>query len=140
MRKLLIRVEGRPGRQPVLDPVVVSRHDKIHSKGAGESGVFGAEDATAVVGGDIVAFYGGPEGLEVAVEEEGVELAGWGDTFAEGEEGGGGLGWVLRGEVKGRRVGVESCCRVAQEALDSHHDLCPWCEELFEVETLRLVS
>jgi len=61
----------------------------------------------AVVDGYVVAAYGGVDGLEVAVEEEGVEGAGWGGFLAEGEEvdgwGGGGAG----GESGGGGVGVE---------------------------------
>lgn len=39
-----------------------------------------------VVDRNILALNGRPEGLEMAVEKEGVESAGRGDMFAEGEE------------------------------------------------------
>lgn len=47
-----------------------------------------------VVDGYVVAFYCCPECLEVAVEEEGIEAAWWGDLFAEVEQ------------IDGFRVGV----------------------------------
>lgn len=58
--------------------------EEIDSEGAGEGGGGGGEDLAAVVDGDVVGFYGGVEGLEVAVEEEGVEGAGGGGLLADG--------------------------------------------------------
>lgn len=74
---------------------IVGRDDEVNGEGAGEGGVFGVEDVSFVVDGDVVAADGGPEGLQVAVEEEGVEGAGGSGGLGEGEEG-------CRGRVWGR--------------------------------------
>lgn len=51
---------------------VVSFNQKIYSKCACKSGIASGEDLPAVVDWDVVAAEGGVDGLEVAVEEEGV--------------------------------------------------------------------
>ena len=83
--KLCILIKRSP-RQQLRIGAFVSRNDKIHGESPREGGVLGVEDAPFVVDGDVVAANGGPKGLEVAVEEEGVEVAGRGDAFAELEQ------------------------------------------------------
>lgn len=65
------------------------------------------EDASAVVDGDVVAFEGGVEGLEVPVEEEGVQDADWGCLLAEVEEGDWLCGRIFGGKGDWGGVGVE---------------------------------
>ena len=60
-----------------------------------------------VVDGYVVALHCCPECLEVAVEEEGIEAAWWGDLFAEGEQIDGLRIGVFRVEGNWGRVGVK---------------------------------
>lgn len=85
------------------------------------------EDASAVVDGDVVAFEGGVEGLEVPVEEEGVQDTGWGCALAEIEEGGWVGGRVFGGEGDWGGVRVEGGAGVAQEAPEVHGEWTWWC-------------
>jgi len=75
------RWEGRVRRRRIVGP-----DDEVDGEGAREGGVFGVEDVSFVEDGDVVAADGGPEGLQVAVEEEGVESAGGSGSLGEGEE------------------------------------------------------
>ena len=68
---------------------------------------------TFVVDGYVVAFYCCPECLEVAVEEEGVEVAWWGYLFTQVEQIDGLQSGIFGVEVNWGGMGVERCARVA---------------------------
>ena len=61
--------------------------DEVDGEVAGEGVLRGGEGAALVVDWRAVKLHGRPEGLEVAIGEEGVEVAGWDRVFDEGGEG-----------------------------------------------------
>lgn len=61
--------------------------DEVDGEVACEGVLGGGEGATLVVDWWAVEFHGRPEGLEVAIGEEGVEIAGRDGVFDEGGEG-----------------------------------------------------
>lgn len=65
------------------------RHGKIHGERTGVVGVVGVEDLPAVVDGWRTLGCGGPESLQVPVEEQGVQLARWRGFLDELEKVGG---------------------------------------------------
>ena len=80
--ELRIFVKRSPRRQFGIT-AFVGWNNEVYGKCPGEGGVVGVEDMPPVVDGYVVASYGCPEGLQVAVEEKGVESAGRGDSLAE---------------------------------------------------------
>lgn len=61
--------------------------DEVDGEVACEGVLGGGEGAALVVDWRTVEFHGRPKGLEVAIGEEGVEVAGWDGVFDEGGEG-----------------------------------------------------
>ena len=64
---------------------IVRGNDEVDGEFSCEGRVLGAEDMSFVIYRDIIASGGGPEGLQVTVEQEGVEGAGGRRGLREGE-------------------------------------------------------
>lgn len=85
--------------------ILIGRDDKVDGKAAGVGRVRGFEHMALVVDGEVLGFYRRPYGLQVAVEEERVEVT-WGRCgLADFEEVG--VGAVLGAELQGFGVVVE---------------------------------